>query len=50
LSGELPQGADALARAHLLLREYGKTICKNNQPLCPECPAADLCAFPMKPG
>ncbi len=48
LSGELPQDADALARAHLLLREHGKTICTNNQPLCSKCPVADLCAFPMK--
>jgi len=45
---ELPHGAAPLARAHLLLREHGKTLCRNNGPLCRECPAADLCSFPLK--
>jgi len=48
LSGELPRGAESLARAHLLLREHGKTLCRNNGPLCHECPAADLCAYAKK--
>jgi len=48
LSGQLPRDPTALVSAHLLLREHGKTICKNNGPLCLECPAADLCAFAMK--
>jgi endonuclease III len=45
LSGQLPRGARPLARAHLLLRQHGKTLCKANGPICGECPAADLCAF-----
>jgi len=48
LSGELPREAGDLARAHLLLREHGKTLCRNNVPLCHECPAADLCSFAKK--
>jgi endonuclease-3 len=48
LRAELPHGAAPLARAHLLLREHGKTLCRNNGPLCRECPAADLCSFPLK--
>jgi endonuclease-3 len=28
--------------------EHGKTLCKNNQSLCIECPVADLCGSPMK--
>ena len=45
---ELPRGTAALARAHLLLREHGKTICRNNGPLCRECPIEDLCLFAGK--
>jgi endonuclease III len=45
---ELPKDAAALSRAHLLLREHGKTICRNNQPLCDECPVAQMCAFAKK--
>ncbi|HLK68692.1 MAG TPA: hypothetical protein VKU19_34915 [Bryobacteraceae bacterium] len=45
IAGELPRDAAGLARAHLLLREHGKTLCRNNGPLCDECPVTDLCAF-----
>jgi len=45
---QLPRGAAALARAHLLLREHGKKICRNNSPLCRECPIEDLCLYPGK--
>ena len=48
IRGQLPRGAAALARAHLLLREQGKTICRNNRPLCKECPVEHLCRYPMK--
>ena len=48
LSGQLPHDAAALATAHLLLREHGKTTCRNNRPLCSACPVADLCAFARK--
>ena len=44
----LPRDALYLARAHLLLREHGKKLCRNNGPHCRECPAADLCSFPLK--
>lgn len=48
VAGELPREAADLARAHLLLREHGKTLCRNNGPLCHECPAADLCDYGKK--
>jgi endonuclease-3 len=48
LQNELPRAAADLARAHLLLREHGKTLCKTNAPLCRACPAADLCEFSAK--
>jgi endonuclease III len=44
IAGELPQSAAAIAIAHLLLREHGKKFCKNNGPLCHECPVEQLCA------
>jgi endonuclease-3 len=44
----LPRSAAKLARAHLLLREHGKTLCRDKGPLCEQCPAADLCSFAMK--
>jgi len=48
LQGQLPRDAAALSRAHLLLRQHGKTLCRNNQPFCPECPLADECLFAAK--
>ena len=48
LVGQLPEDAPALARAHLLLRQHGKTLCRNNKPLCDECPLAPECAFRAK--
>jgi endonuclease-3 len=45
IAPELPKGAPRLARAHLLLRAHGKTICRDSQPQCPECPVEDGCAF-----
>jgi endonuclease-3 len=48
LRAELPRDAVYLSHAHLLLREHGKNLCRNNGPLCRECPAADLCSFPLK--
>jgi endonuclease-3 len=43
IEGRLPRNPQELARAHLLLREHGKTLCKTNGPACGECPAVDLC-------
>jgi len=48
LAGQLPRDAASLTRAHLLLRHHGKTICRNNKPLCGECPVAPECAFAAK--
>jgi len=45
---ELPRDPVALARAHLLLRQHGQTICRNARPLCDDCPASDLCAYAAK--
>ena len=45
LAPELPKGAERLARAHLLLRLHGKTICRDSQPKCHECPVEGACAF-----
>jgi len=48
LAGQLPSDAAALSRAHLLLRQHGKTICRTNKPLCQECPLGPECAFAAK--
>jgi endonuclease III len=48
LVGQIPQDAAALTRAHLLLRYHGKTVCRNNQPLCEECALVSECAFAAK--
>jgi endonuclease-3 len=45
IAPELPGKSDRLARAHLLLRTHGKTICKDGQPQCHECPVEGGCAF-----
>ena len=45
LATELPKDAVSLAQAHLLLREHGKTICKDTRPACAECPLARYCAY-----
>ena|SRR5271157_1382801 len=47
IRGELPRGAAALAKAHLLLRQHGKTFCRDKRPLCEKCPAVGLCNFPL---
>lgn len=48
IRAELPRGAGALAKAHLLLRQHGKTLCKEGRPACPECPVTELCQFASK--
>jgi endonuclease III len=47
---QIPRGAVALSRAHLLLRQHGKTLCRNTRPLCEACPLAGFCAFAAKRG
>ena len=49
IAPELPKGAERLARAHLLLRAHGKTICRDGQPQCHECPVESGCAFRHPP-
>jgi endonuclease-3 len=51
ITPELPKGAERLARAHLLLRAHGKTLCRDNQPQCHECPVESGCGFrnPARP-
>ena len=48
VAAELPKGADELTRAHLLLRTHGRTLCKDANPQCFECPVAKHCAFALK--
>ncbi|HEX7286998.1 MAG TPA: hypothetical protein VF532_12500 [Candidatus Angelobacter sp.] len=48
LKGELPRKPEAIAQAHLLLRQHGKETCRNNAPLCHSCPVASVCAYPLK--
>jgi endonuclease III len=45
VAGELPTGASALAKAHLLLRQHGKEICRDKGPQCGECPVVEMCAY-----
>ena len=45
IQAELPRDAASLARAQLLLRTHGQSLCKRAAPVCVECPAADLCAY-----
>jgi len=48
LKPELPRKAEAIAQAHLLLRQHGKEICPDKSPQCYECPVKELCAYPAK--
>lgn len=48
IAAELPKNPAQLADAHLLLRQHGKEICRNNQPQCAECTISSLCSFPSK--
>jgi endonuclease III len=48
LKPELPRKAEAIAQAHLLLRQHGKEICRDKSPQCYECPVKELCAYPAK--
>lgn len=48
LTPELPRKPEAIAQAHLLLRQHGKEICRDKTPRCYECPVKELCAYPPK--
>jgi endonuclease III len=45
IAPELPKSSAALLKTYLLLRQHGKTICKDKSPACYECPIEDLCGF-----
>ncbi len=45
---ELPRLKDRLLEAHLLLREHGKTLCKDKAPLCEKCLLRSGCAYAAK--
>jgi endonuclease-3 len=48
IAPELPEDAKWLTDAHLLLKEHGKTLCKDKTPLCSECPLAKGCDYASK--
>jgi endonuclease-3 len=41
-------GAQELSLAHRLLREHGKTLCKDKNPHCGECPLLRECDYGEK--
>jgi len=47
LRTELPVHVEKLKEAHLLLRTHGKTLCKDNGPLCQACPIRTDCRFAL---
>jgi endonuclease-3 len=48
IKDEVPGKAEAVAQAHLLLRQHGKEICKDKSPQCYECPIKGMYAYPAK--
>ena len=48
LKGDLPRNPEAVAQAHILLRQHGKEICRDKSPQCYACPVKELCEHPMK--
>lgn len=48
LASEIPTNPAKLAQAHLLLRQHGKEVCRNNRPLCDACSISALCNYPAK--
>ncbi len=45
IAAGVPAKFDARARAYLLLKCHGQTMCKRTNPKCGECPAAGSCAY-----
>jgi endonuclease-3 len=43
--GQLPRVCDSLIRAHQLLRQHGRELCKRSQPHCAECPIRNSCNY-----
>ena len=44
-AAELPPDVEKLARAHLLLRHHGQTLCRRSKPRCEACPVAEVCVY-----
>jgi endonuclease-3 len=45
LNGQTGDDCDVLIRAHQLLRQHGKELCKTNNPACPDCPLRPNCLY-----
>ena len=45
LRPEIPIHVERIQEAHLLLRTHGKTLCKENGPVCQLCPVRAECRF-----
>jgi endonuclease III len=48
IASEIPRDPANTAEAHLLLRQHGKEVCRNNGPLCHQCSISALCNYPAK--
>jgi endonuclease III len=44
-SDGLPTDCEWLTRAHLLLRQHGKELCKTTKPNCEACPVRSFCRY-----
>jgi len=42
---EIPPDCAWLTKAHQLLRQHGRELCKTNRPLCHQCPLTRCCRF-----
>ena len=45
LKDQIPSDCNYLIRAHQLLREHGKTLCRNSNPACDICPVNARCEY-----
>ena len=43
IAGQIPQSAESITRAHVLLRTHGKETCKTTAPACASCCLVSLC-------
>jgi len=45
IQGQLTEDYDWLIRAHILLRQHGKELCKTSAPACEKCPVRKSCKY-----
>jgi endonuclease III len=45
LQGQIGDDCDFLIRAHQLLRQHGKLLCRTNSPACDVCPLQQSCTY-----